>query len=70
MQGNSYNRHQARNAYGQVIIDPEENLSDKEVYPGQSSTVPAIGTFYYRENELEVCVNLKKISNPSMFRNH
>ncbi|XP_065214822.1 RIMS-binding protein 2-like isoform X3 [Planococcus citri] len=41
--GNNYGRHQAKNAYGQVlVIDPEENLSDKEVYPGQSSSVPAI----------------------------
>lgn len=33
-----------RNAYGQVIVDTEtENLSDKEIFPGQIS-IPSIGT--------------------------
>lgn len=34
------------NAYGQIVIDPEENLSDKEIYPAQASNVPAIGTYH------------------------
>jgi hypothetical protein len=31
-------------AHGQVIIDPEENLSDKEIYPaGNHINIPSIG---------------------------
>nr|XP_018917648.1 PREDICTED: uncharacterized protein LOC109044172 isoform X5 [Bemisia tabaci] len=30
-----------RNAHGQIIIDPEENLSDKEIYPG-TQMIPSI----------------------------
>lgn len=34
-----------RNAYGQVIVDTEtENLSDKEIFPGQIN-IPSIGMY-------------------------
>lgn len=33
---------QHRNAHGQVIIDSDENLSDKEIYPG-NHMIPSIG---------------------------
>ncbi|XP_054712643.1 RIMS-binding protein 2-like [Uloborus diversus] len=31
-----------RNSAGQVIIEPEENLSDKEIYPSSGHVIPAI----------------------------
>lgn len=32
-----------RNSAGQVIIEPEENLSDKEIYPSSQHVIPSIG---------------------------
>jgi hypothetical protein len=45
MQGSqSGHRNMRVDAHGQVIIDPEENLSDKEIYPtGNHINIPSIG---------------------------
>lgn len=32
-----------RNSAGQVILEPDENLSDKEIYPTSQHAIPAIG---------------------------
>lgn len=37
-------RHHQHHRGGQVIIDTEENLSDKEIYPNHMG-IPAIGIF-------------------------
>jgi len=35
-------------AHGQIIIDPEENLSDKEIYPsGNHINIPSIGKWVF-----------------------
>jgi len=33
--------------YGQVVIEPDENLSDKEVYPSNHLPIPAIGQWIH-----------------------
>lgn len=41
-----HGRHGVRqrvDQHGQVVIETEENLSDKEVYPGNSMSIPSIG---------------------------
>jgi hypothetical protein len=44
--GQSGHRNMRVDAHGQVIIDPEENLSDKEIYPaGNHINIPSIGTY-------------------------
>ena len=45
MQGSqSGHRNMRVDAHGQIIIDPEENLSDKEIYPaGNHINIPSIG---------------------------
>ncbi|XP_064461008.1 RIMS-binding protein 2-like isoform X3 [Ornithodoros turicata] len=41
--GHHSGRRERRNSAGQVIIEPDENLSDKEIYPlGRASSIPAI----------------------------
>lgn len=39
----SHMRRHRVDAHGQVIIETDENLSDKEIYPGQS--IPELGNF-------------------------
>lgn len=42
--------NERRNSSGQVIIEPEDNLSDKEIYPPTHMTIPSIGRnnlFYF-----------------------
>jgi RIMS-binding protein 2 len=34
-------------AHGQVIIEPDENLSDKEIYPPSHMNIPSIGKQYH-----------------------
>jgi hypothetical protein len=45
MQGSQPGHRNMRvDAHGQIIIDPEENLSDKEIYPaGNHINIPSIG---------------------------
>lgn len=38
-------RHHQHHRGGQVIIETEENLSDKEIYPSNHMSIPAIGIF-------------------------
>jgi hypothetical protein len=40
--------------HGQVIIEPEENLSDKEIYPHMK--IPAIGKFNIERHTVVVDV--------------
>ena len=44
------NRREHRNSSGQIVIDPDENLSDKEIYPPSRVNIPSIGKnfFFYR----------------------
>jgi len=43
-------------AHGQIIIDPEENLSDKEIYPaGNHINIPSIGKWVFLFNLLPFC---------------
>lgn len=54
MQGSqSGHRNMRVDAHGQVIIDPEENLSDKEIYPaGNHINIPSIGKWVFLFNLL------------------
>lgn len=36
-------------SHGQVIIETEENLSDKEIYPANQMNIPSIGKMYSGE---------------------
>lgn len=41
--GGSGRVHRRQDSMGQMIIEPDENLSDKEIYPPVHITIPAIG---------------------------
>ncbi|XP_055929865.1 RIMS-binding protein 2-like isoform X6 [Argiope bruennichi] len=38
----SRSRREHRNSSGQIVLDPEENLSDKEIYPPSRANIPLI----------------------------
>jgi len=54
MQGSQPGHRNMRvDAHGQIIIDPEENLSDKEIYPaGNHINIPSIGKWVFLFNLL------------------
>lgn len=41
------NRREHRNSSGQIVIDPDENLSDKEIYPPSRVNIPSIGNIEF-----------------------
>lgn len=53
-------------AHGQVIIETEENLSDKEIYPPSHMTIPSIGKVAFFEirvfSSLKLWINLFEIT--------
>lgn len=54
------NRREPRNSSGQIVIDPDENLSDKEIYPPSRVNIPSIGkttsSFRYHFYNLFLCL--------------
>ncbi|XP_049767950.1 RIMS-binding protein 2-like [Schistocerca cancellata] len=42
-QQSSGHRQMRIDSHGQVVIEPEENLSDKEIYPANNMNIPLIG---------------------------
>jgi hypothetical protein len=60
MQGSqSGHRNMRVDARGQVIIDTEENLSDKEIYPaGNHINIPSIGKWVILESVFSSCFYL------------